>query len=93
MGIPGLIGQALASGNYAVPQGMRKIKGEVRINGKPAREGQLVLPGDKVSTGPGGEAIYVIDKNAFLQRSTPICAPRRAPADSTVSQERSNTRM
>jgi hypothetical protein len=29
----------------------------------------------------------------WSQRSTPIWAPRRAPADSTVSQERSNTRM
>jgi hypothetical protein len=71
-GIPGLIGKALASGNYAVPQGMHKIKGEVRINGKPAREGQLVRPGDKVTTGPGGEAIYVIDKNAFLQRGDSV---------------------
>jgi hypothetical protein len=31
--------------------------------------------------------------SGWSQRSTPICAPRRAPADSTVSQERSNTRM
>jgi hypothetical protein len=31
--------------------------------------------------------------SGWSQRSTPICAPRRAPADSTVSQERSKTRM
>ena len=31
--------------------------------------------------------------SGWSQRSTPICAPRRAPALSTVSQERSNTRM
>ena len=31
--------------------------------------------------------------SGWSQRSTPICAPRREPADSTVSQERSNTRM
>ena len=30
--------------------------------------------------------------SGWSQRSTPICAPRRAPADSTVSQELSNTR-
>ncbi|MBI5005938.1 MAG: hypothetical protein HZB95_02310 [Nitrosomonadales bacterium] len=69
MGIPGLIRDALAAGNYPSVQGMHKIKGDVRINGKRAREGQAVLPGDKVTTGADGEAIYVIDRNAFLQRS------------------------
>ncbi len=68
-GIPGLIREALAAGNYPVMQGMRRIKGEVRINGKRASEGQAVLPGDQVTTGPDGEAIYVIAGNAFLQRS------------------------
>lgn len=71
-GIPGLIRDALAAGNYPVLQGMHKIKGEVRINGKLAREGQPVLPGDKVTTGANGEAIYVIDGNAFLQRSNSV---------------------
>ncbi len=42
-GIPGLIREALAAGNYPVMQGMRRIKGEVRINGKRASEGQAVL--------------------------------------------------
>ncbi|MDD5472130.1 MAG: hypothetical protein PHP05_09485 [Sideroxydans sp.] len=71
-GIPGLIRDALAAGNYPVIQGLHKIKGEVRINGKLAREGQPVLPGDKVTTGANGEAIYVIDGNAFLQRSNSV---------------------
>lgn len=72
MGIPGLIRDALAAGNYPPVQGLHKIKGDVRINGKPAREGQPVLPGDKVTTGADGEAIYVIDRNAFLQRSNSV---------------------
>lgn len=71
-GIPGLIRSALAAGNYPSVQGMHKIRGDVRINGKPAREGQVVLPGDKVTTGADGEAIYVIDRNAFLQRSNSV---------------------
>ena len=71
-GIPGLIRNALAAGNYPVMQGMHKIRGEVRINGKFAREGQPVLPGDKVTTGVDSEAIYVIDGNAFLQRSNSV---------------------
>ncbi len=72
MGIPGLIRSALAAGNYLGVQGMHKIKGDVRINGKPARKGQHVLQGDKVTTGADGEAIYVIDRNAFLQRSNSV---------------------
>ena len=51
---------------------MNKIRGEVLINGKLAREGQPVLPGDKVTTGVDSEAIYVIDGNAFLQRSNSV---------------------
>lgn len=69
MGIPGLIRDALAAGNYPSVQGIHTLKGDVRINGKPAKEGQPVLPGDKVTTGKDGEAVYVIDRNAFLQRS------------------------
>jgi hypothetical protein len=71
-GIPGLIRGALAAGNYLSVQGLHKIKGDVRINGQPAREGQHVLPGDKVTTGANGEAIYVIGRNAFLQRSNSV---------------------
>lgn len=72
MGIPGLIRSALAAGNYPGVQGLHKVKGEVRINGKRTWEGQPVLPGDKVTTGADGEAIYVIDRNAFLQRSNSV---------------------
>lgn len=71
-GIPGLIRDALAAGNYPSVQGLHKIKGDVRINGKPAKEGQPVLPGDQVTTGANSEAIYVIDRNAFLQRSNSV---------------------
>ncbi len=46
-GIPGLIQSALAAGNYPSVQGMHEIKGDVCINGKAAREGQPVLPGDQ----------------------------------------------
>ena len=51
---------------------MNKIRGEVLINCKLAREGQPVLPGDKVTTGVDSEAIYVIDGNAFLQRGNSV---------------------
>ena len=40
------------------------------MNSKPAREGQLIGPGDTIVTGPGSEAIYVIGQDAFLQRES-----------------------
>jgi len=69
-GISGLIGNALAKGNAPVAPGLHKLRGTVSVNGKPAREGQLVGAGDTVVTGPGSEAIYVIGQDAFLQRES-----------------------
>jgi len=69
-GISGLIGHALAKGNAPVAPGLHKLRGAVTVNSKPAREGQLIGPGDTVVTGPGSEAIYVIGQDAFLQRES-----------------------
>lgn len=69
-GISGLIGQALAKGNAPVAPGLHKLRGTVTVNGKPAKEGQIVGAGDTVITGPGSEAIYVIGQDAFLQRES-----------------------
>jgi len=69
-GISGLISQALAKGNAPVAPGLHKLRGSVSVNGKPAKEGQLVGAGDTVVTGPGSEAIYVIGQDAFLQRES-----------------------
>ena len=69
-GISGLIGSALAKGNAPVAPGLHKLRGSVTVNGKPAKEGQLVGAGDTVVTGPGSEAIYVIGQDAFLQRES-----------------------
>ncbi|MEW6164293.1 MAG: hypothetical protein AB1642_04445 [Pseudomonadota bacterium] len=67
-GAMGFLQRALAAGANPVPPGLHKLKGAVTVNGQPAREGQLILPGDTVATPPDGEAIYVIGDNAFLQR-------------------------
>ena len=67
-GISGLIRGALAKGNAPVAPGLHKMRGEVTVNSKPAREGQLIGPGDTVVTGRDSEAIYVIGQDAFLQR-------------------------
>jgi hypothetical protein len=47
----------------------------------------------KLARSPRSLAWMNSSMSGWSQRSTPICAPRRAPADSTVSHERSNTRM
>lgn len=69
-GISGLISNALAKGNAPVAPGLHKLRGQVTVNSKPAREGQLIGPGDTIVTGPGSEAIYVIGQDAFLQRES-----------------------
>ena len=69
-GISGLIGNALAKGNAPVAPGLHKLRGSVTVNSTPAKEGQLVGPGDTIVTGPGSEAIYVIGQDAFLQRES-----------------------
>ena len=50
--------------------GVHKLTGNVSINGKPASVGMVVGSGDTIVTGPGSEAIYVINQDAFLQRES-----------------------
>jgi hypothetical protein len=70
--LAGLLQRALAAGaNPAVP-GLRRLRGDVFVNDRPARAGQLVGPGDTVATGTGAEAIYVIGQDAFLQRESSV---------------------
>jgi hypothetical protein len=77
----GFIRAALAAGANPVPPGLHKLKGTVTLNGQPAREGQLVRPGDTVVTGPGAEALYVIGQDAFLQREASTVRFGRTAAD------------
>ena len=71
-GVLGLIQQALAQGGKPLPPGIHALKGEVLINGQPARLGQTIPPGATVSTRPGAEVTYVIGSEAFLQRENSI---------------------
>lgn len=57
-----------AMGSRAYPQGMRKIRGDVRINGIPAKIGDTVKPGDTVATGKDAEAVFVADKSVCMLR-------------------------
>ena len=58
---------ALAAGT--LPPGVAQIKGDVRINGKPAERGQRVASGDVIVTGKGAELVFVAERDAFLVRA------------------------
>lgn len=58
---------ALAAGT--LPPGVAQIKGDVRINGKPAERGQRVAQGDVIITGRNGELVFVAERDAFLVRA------------------------
>ena len=48
--------------------GMVEMQGEVRVNGAQGRPRQVVQPGDRVTTSPGGGATLVFGNDAFLLR-------------------------
>lgn len=59
---------AWAAGKPLAAPGMQTLQGEVTIDGRPARPGQLVTAGSTVRTGANSSAIYVIGEDAYLQR-------------------------
>lgn len=63
----GQLRQALAAN--AVEKGIARVRGDVRINGKPAERGMEVGPGDAVTTGRGAELVVVVGRDAFLARA------------------------
>lgn len=67
-GTLGLIGEVLAKGEVPIQPGINHLRGELLINGKPARKGDLVRRGDTLATGANAEAMVVIERDAFLLR-------------------------
>ena len=59
--------RALARG--AVETGIARVRGDVRVNGMPARVGMEVKPGDVITTGPDAELVVVVGTDAFLVRA------------------------
>ena len=57
----------LAAGS--VEKGVYRVRGDVRINGAPAREGMEVKAGDVITTGPRSDVIFVTGRDAFLVRA------------------------
>jgi hypothetical protein len=60
--------EVMSMGTRPLAPGIRSLKGSVRVNGLPAKEGQLVLTGDTIVTGKSSEVIYVMGNNAYLMR-------------------------
>ena len=67
-GILGLVRDALAAGSLPATPGFRHIRGPVGVDNIRASIGLNVKPGQTVMTGEGGEAVYIIGPDAFLQR-------------------------
>ena len=76
--MPLLLRDALAAGKR--PSGMIEVQGEVLINGRPARAGAAVKPGNSIATAPGSSAVFVLGSDAFLirEKSELLTAGRRA---------------
>lgn len=71
-----LVGSAAVAVAVAAPplwaqsrnQGVRSVKGLVRINGEKVGKGAPVRPGDTVQTGPSGTVSFVVGGDAFFLR-------------------------
>ena len=87
-GVSGLIRDALAKDKNAHLSGMRKVSGQVTVNNMPARMGMQVGAGDIIITGPGSTAIYVIGKDAYLQREQSSVSFASSALGATVSSMR-----
>lgn len=74
---------ALAAG--AVPPGVARLHGDVRINGKPAERGQRVAPGDLIVTGRDAELVVVVERDAFMVRENSRIEFGSAAAKSAVT--------
>ena len=64
--MPLLLRDVLAAS--ARPNGLLEVKGEVLVNGRPAKLGTALKPGDSVATAAGSSAVFVIGGDAFLMR-------------------------
>jgi hypothetical protein len=68
-GLTGFIQRALAKGDLPAIPGVNRLDGRATVNGKEAKVGTPVGPSDRVSTGPGSQAVIVIRDDAFLLRA------------------------
>ena len=60
--------QSVLANQAAVIQGIRTLQGEVWINGRLAKVGDVVRRTDRITTGKHAHVVYVIGEEAYLQR-------------------------
>ena len=65
----GFVSMREALAQASRPPGLYRVRGTVRVNGRPVRRGQVVNPGDRVETGARSQAVFVIGQDAFLLRA------------------------
>ncbi len=68
VGVAALLRKAGAQTQMARNPGLYLVQGDVRVNGKPAKAGELVRGSDAVTTGRGALAVFSIGEDAFLMR-------------------------
>ena len=67
--VPFAMGRALAAGERPPAPGLYRAEGDVRVNGRAAKQGQLVRPGDAIETGERSQAVFVVGRDAYLLRA------------------------
>lgn len=53
----------------AQADGIRELRGEVRVNGRPIDRGAQIRAGDQVATGADGYVVFAVGLDAFMLRS------------------------
>ena len=69
-GTVALIQAALARGDVPVVNGINSLTGNATVNGRPAKVGTPLKPGDTVATNKGSSAVLVIGRDGFLMRDS-----------------------
>lgn len=68
LGASALLREVWAQNLIPEQQGVRRLDGNVRINGLPAALGAPVRPGDTVTTGSNAYTMFVVGRDAYLMR-------------------------
>jgi hypothetical protein len=63
----GWLREALAAGS--VEKGIHRLRGDVRVNGAPAKEGMDIRAGDVITTGANSEVVLVTGRDALMIRA------------------------
>ncbi len=80
----GALGAALVLPGLARAAQIHGLKGEVGVNGRPARRETAIKAGDRVTTAPGSEVIFVVGQDAFLLRASSDLQLQRAGGGDTA---------